>query len=79
MTGSYRGVGVKTTVEIEWYTLGQHLSSLNSYDQAAFLEGFSAGLFDLGAVNALNQVAYIAEACHGQTKWLVDELSEALA
>lgn len=73
------GIDVDTRVKIDWYTLGQHLAELSSLDQAALLDGFSAGLSDQGTLDAGRQILFIAESVHGQTKWLVEELSEALA
>lgn len=73
------GIDVDTTVKIDWYTLGQHLAELSSLDQAAFLDGFSGGIHGQGAVDGGRQVLFMAEKVHGYTKWLVEELSEALA
>jgi len=73
--------GIETTVktEISWYTLGGHLASLNSTDQAAFFDGFSSGIHALGSVAAYHQIAYLKEGVHGYTEWFTEELAAHFA
>lgn len=71
------GIKATTTVEIDWYTFGQHLAHRSSQDQAAFLDGLSGGLHGLGAIRSAHQIGYIAEAVHGHTAWLAEEIVSA--
>ena len=79
MTSPNTGIKTTTTTEISWYSLGQHLATLNSTDQAAFFDGFSAGIHALGSVDAYHQIAYLKEGVHGYTEWFAEELAAHFA
>lgn len=72
------GIKIDTSVQIDWYTLGQSLARKSSPEQSAFFDGFSAGVHAFGSIDAYTQIEYITEGVHGYTAWLVEEMHSRL-
>jgi len=68
------GIEVCTSLNIDYYELGKRLARLGCDEQSEFLEGLAEGLHNLGKVEGLYQIGYIAGTSNGRSAWLAEEL-----